>query len=749
MSKDNVKKGYFSNLLEALTNLFIFLPYFFSVSALFKTLFTPWKNLKAKKVKRGFSFNEFFTRLSFNIISSGIGLVMRSSIIVFFIIVIGFYTLFIPVILLLAVIYYPFHLMLSSVTPNEEEQKNTLQMKFLEDHILNNEYTDSVKKWFEYLYETHFKKTPWWKLEKLLSTPPLARDWAVGYTPILDEYTEELTKTKYQLSIRNHIIGREKESQLIERVLSQSDEANAILVGESGVGKHTIIDLFAKKIYEGRTTSLLAYKRLLKLDMEKVLTQYTDVKQREDFFEQLIAEAVESRNVILLIDNIERYVSTGEGHVDLSSSIEKFADKPYIQFLGITTPFAFEKFVYSNERIRALFTKIDVEEISKEKAFTILLDQAIQFEKQYNVVIPYDTILAVVDKGSYYITTIPFPEKALQLLDWACVYAVHTANTQVVTPQIINQVLENRTNVPTTINDKVKKSLLQLEELLTAQILGQDIAIQQVASTVRRSFLLIGKRKKPIASFLFLGPTGVGKTETAKVISEVFFGLDKELLRFDMSLYQSKQDIVKLIGSIETLNPGFLTQSIREKPYGVLLIDEIEKAHPDLLNIFLTILDEGYFTDGFGQRVDCKNLIIIATSNAGSEDIYQMLIKSAVQEDQEIPTDTLLNMLIEKRLFSPEFLNRFDGVIAFKSLGDDSAFSIAKQIVQRVNEEMNEMHRISIQVSDDTLRKLIEKGYNSKFGVRNLERIMRQYLEDKVAKLILEGKTQPNQVIQL
>ncbi|HRN70486.1 MAG TPA: AAA family ATPase [Candidatus Woesebacteria bacterium] len=409
----------------------------------------------------------------------------------------------------------------------------------------------------------------------------------------------------------------------------------------------------------------------------------------------------------------------------------------------------YEKFIYQNETIRNTFTKVDVEEISKEKAFTIILDQALQFEKRYKVTIPYETILTVIDKSYYYITTIPFPEKALQLLDWACVYTIQTVKREIITPELIDAVISARTNVPTTLSDEVRQKLLHMEELLQQSILGQNHAIKEVAATIRRSFLLIGKRKKPIASFLFLGPTGVGKTETAKVISNVFFGSDTQMLRFDMSLYQTKQDIAKLIGSVETLNPGLLTNEIRENPYAVLLIDEIEKANNDLLNIFLTILDEGYFTDGYGQRVDCKNLIIIATSNAGAQEMQQLLIKQALQDNETAATDFVMNFLIEKGLFSPEFLNRFDGIIAYKPLGNDSAFTLAKQIVENINNEIYSMHKIHIQVSDNTIKDLINKGYNAQFGVRNLERVMRQHLEDKVAKMVLEGKTQPEQVVQL
>ncbi len=745
------KSSVFNSFLEAIGNIFIFLPYFFSVPTLIKTLFSPWKNIKVQKTIRGFSFAEYFGRFSFNVISRMMGFMMRTSILIFFLIVEIIYTVVSPLLFLLFVILYPLILFLRKASKSEEEIKAELKTEFVKKHLLHEEYREGAAQWFEYIYATHIKTTPWWKLKKLFSIPPVARDWAKGFTPTLDEFTEDLTKTEYQLSIRNHIIGRESESQLIERVLSQSEEANAIIVGEDGVGKRTIINGFSKKIYEGRTNPLLAYKRLLKLNMEKILTRHTDIKEREHFFEELMSEAVEAKNVILLIENFEKYVSSGEGHIDLTTSIAKFAKSPHVQFLAITTPFFYEKYIYQNEKIRELFTKIDVNEISKDSAFAILLDQAIVFEKRYKVTIPYETVIASIEKSNFYITAIPFPEKSLQLLDWICVYTVQTLKKDVVTPDVVDTVITGRTHVPTTLSGEIKKKLLHMEELMQKRIIGQTEAINEVSSTIRRSFLLIGKRKKPIATYLFLGPTGVGKTETAKVIAEVFFGNSDHMVRFDMSVFQSKEDISKLIGSIETLNPGLLTNAIRENPYGVLLIDEIEKANRDLINIFLTILDEGYFTDGYGQRVDCKNLIIVATSNAGAQDIHQLLLKQSMYANTNKIglSEPIMNYLIEKRLFSPEFLNRFDGIIAFKPLAEENALVLAKTIVKRISNELFELHKVHIQIADTTLSQFISRGYNPQFGVRNLERIMRSQIEDKVAKIILEGKAQPGQIISL
>ncbi|HEX7543017.1 MAG TPA: AAA family ATPase, partial [Patescibacteria group bacterium] len=349
------------------------------------------------------------------------------------------------------------------------------------------------------------------------------------------------------------------------------------------------------------------------------------------------------------------------------------------------------------------------------------------FENHYKVSIFYEAIKEVIEKSKFYLTYIPFPEKAVDLLDTSCVYVKQNGK---VTPEIINQVLTIKTHIPTTITQQMKEKLLNLETLLFSRIIQQDEAINKLSSALRRSFLLIGKRKKPLASFMFLGPTGVGKTETAKAIADVFFtdqidvrtihelSLQKYLLRFDMSEFQSKYDIPKLIG--DSTNPGLLTQTVRKQSYGVLLLDEIEKADKDLINIFLTIVDEGYFIDGMGKKVDCKNLIIIATSNAQNENI-----------------------------FPPEFLNRFDGIITFQSLNQQSIKILAKKIINKISIDILKLYKIKVDVSEKTLEIVSQKGYDPRFGARNLERTIRDEIEDKVAKLIFEDKAKPGETISL
>ncbi len=742
-------RGSFHSFVEALMNIAIFLPYFFSVRTLLRTLFDPWKNLTAQKTERGFSFSGWFNRLGFNLVSRGMGFMMRSILLFTYLIILLLYIVTLPLIFIAYFVMLPFLFLISANSKTEDEKKMIYKERFMHAHMLKPDNYQEVEKWFERLYTKYYNETQWWKLSNLQSYPPLGRDWAVGYTPTLDEFTFELTDPAYQ-SYMKHIIARENEISQIERALSKTENANVLLVGEEGVGRRAIIDALSQKIYEGKINPLLIYKRVLKVNMEKILTQYVDQKQREEFFEELLAEASAARNVIIIIENIDRYLSHGEDRIDLTTSLTKFA-KSSVQIVGLTTPFLYEKYIAPNEPISREFSKIDIPEVTKDSAFQIVLEVSEEFEKRYQVIIPYETIQITVEKSDFYITSVPFPEKAMQLLDNACVYTTQTLKKKVVVPQLIDIVLSEKTHVPTTLTIEMKEKLLKLENLLKKRVVSQQEAVNELASALRRSFLLMGKRKKPLASFLFLGPTGVGKTETAKAIAEVFFESEKSLMRFDMSAYQTRLSIPQLVGSMEMQTPGLLTKTIREQPYGVLLLDEIEKADTDLLNIFLTILDEGYFTDGLGKRVDCKNLVIIATSNAGSEFIFNSLSNNmnSTPADQQAFTQKLIHYLVDKHTFTPEFLNRFDGVVAYNPLQQNNIIVIAKKFLTPVTQQIESMYKIKVKVSDTTLENLAQKSYDPAFGARDMERILRQDIEDKIAKMIFEGKAKEGDIINL
>lgn len=747
------------NFFEASLNLFLFFPYFFSVGPLFRTLLYPWKNIVTKKEIRGFSFSELLGRIFFNLVSRLIGFVMRLSIILFYILLQTAYVILLPFLVLVFFILLPFMALIHLTEKTDEQKKEELRKTFIQARLLKEENRAAVAAWFEEYYREHLCRRDWWKLSNLFTYPPLARDWAVGYTPILDEFTEDLTSPAYQAGM-GVAVGRAREIGQMQEILIKNTEANVLIVGEEGVGKHTIVDALAKRIYEGQTVSLLAYKRILKLNLEKILTRYTDLQQRESFLEDLFAEAAAAKNVILLIENMDKYVAFGPDRIDLSLPIEKFGRGSAIQFIGITTPFFYQRFIFGNDKINRIFTKLDVAEITAEEAKKTLLETSFLFETRSSVIIPYETILDTIDKSEFYITSIPFPEKAFNLLDMACA-AYNRAHPQrdakvlpVILPDLVDTVLSQKTHIPTKLTEEMRRKLVDMEHLIGKRVLNQEEAVAKLAAAMRRSFILLGKRKKPIATFLFLGPTGVGKTETAKALADIFFGSDKYLLRFDMSLYQSRDDIKTLMGSVESGMPGLLTKAVRETPYGVLLLDEIEKADKDLLNIFLTLIDEGYFTDGFGKRVDCKNLIVIGTSNAGADYIFKqetMLGKlSALSEGRKSEDNSdLVSYLVSQRLFSPEFLNRFDGVVTYLPVTESSLLALGRNMISTVADSVYKLYKIRLVVKDSTLSELVKKGYNPAFGARNLQRTMTQEIEDRLAKLILEKKVSEGETVEL
>ncbi len=722
-----------TNFFSAIFNIFVFLPYYFSISRIVQTLFYPWKRLKAQKEIVGFSFNEWLSRISFNLISRGLGFVVRTFMLIFYLFILTVYMLSVPLIIIIFFILLPFIFFISKLKKSEKIKYLEQKKKFVLKHSLTKETYGSVEKWFDYLYQKWLGEKKWWKLKNLLSIPPLARDWSIGYTPTLDKYCIELTSPEYQSSER-HIVGRIEEIKEIEQVLSKTKEANAIIVGEEGIGKHTIIDAFSKKIYEGRSNAFLNYKRVLKLNFESILKEFTDHKQRENFVEELFKEAVSAGNIILILSNFERYVSSAQGFVDLTIPIQKFAEKPSIQFIAITTPYLFEKFIYHHNQISQLFQKIDVKEISKKDAFKVLLEIALTFEKRYSITIPYETIEKTIDKSEFYITNIPFPEKAIALLDKTASRTYQNKKT-IVTPDLIDYEISQTTHAPTIIDENTKKILLNLENLISTHVIGQSEAIYKLSSVVRRAFVLLGKRKKPLASFLFFGPTGVGKTETAKILTTTFFKNENKLIRFDMSQYQSKEDISGLIGDIKNQTPGLMTKIIRENPFGVLLLDEIEKSNKELLNLFLTVLDEGYYTDGFGEKVDCKNLMIIATSNAASDYIFKNLTENTDENFQQ----RIIDYLIQKGYFSPEFLNRFDGVVMFKPLNKESIIKIAQKMIQDLASKYFESHNITLTVSQQVFKNIISNGFNQQFGARNLQREILNQVGGAIDKKIIDG----------
>jgi ATP-dependent Clp protease ATP-binding subunit ClpC len=732
----------------AVGNLCRFLLYFYAVFHLIRTLFSPWKRVYIRKSGPGFSLSEFGSRLSFNLISVTIGLILRLAIITIYLIsqitiFISILPLFFIYILLTVTVLYPVYL----IRPTDEEVKQKMEQKFLKYRLLKPENRSAVETWFTRYYETYIHKTQWWRLHGLFDQPPLTQNWSTGYTVNLDKYATDLTRL---LPHSRNLVGRKKEIDQIEQILAKSEESNVVLVGEDGVGKHTILEEMAKRMYLGKTSGYLAYKRMVEVRLEQLLSENIDTDRKKETVREIFDEAVTAGNIVIVLNTFDRYVADAQGRLDLTSVIEPFVKTNRVQCIGVTTPFLYQKFVFPNTKIRNIFQKVDVFEINKDEAITIICDAAFDFEKQCHVLIPYEVIQTIIEKSDFYITNIPFPEKAIQLLDEICVSQATKQRSDGVitlTTEIVDEILSAKLHLPTSLTEDVRAKLAQLEPALSAEIIDQPEAVAKTAASVQKSFLLIGKRTKPLATLLFLGPTGVGKTQTAKVLTNVFFGSDKYLYRFDMSQFQSSGDIPKLIGATDTGQPGELTEIIRNNPYGVLLLDEFEKADGKFINIFLTVLDEGYFTDGAGKRVDCKNLIVIATSNAGSERLYE---QSSDTSKNEKPDDRkLIDYIIREKIYSPELLNRFDEIVVFRSLSLPSILKIARQQVDTIAENIQKLHHIRLDVSDAYLSTIVSRSYDIRFGARDLQRILQESIETHVTKLLLAKSIKDGDTVSL
>ncbi len=695
-----------------------------------------------KKTKPGFSFQEFFQRMGDNLVSRLMGFMVRACIVFAYLFLMIFFVISIPFLFLGQLVFLPLLYGIHMMQKTEDQIRNETHDAFIKNHLYDEINRPSVEKWFEKYYQ-EYHKGPWWLLKNLMSSPPIGRDLTSGFTPALDEFSTELTKTAPHYI---HFIGRKKEMDQMQRLLAKSGEANVILIGEEGSGRGAMIEYLSQLVYEGTSNAFLAFKRILDLNMEKILAFSSDQIKREEKIGELLKEASESKNVILVIRNIDLYVSSDEKRINLTNIISKYAELPTLQIIGTTTPYNYQKYIFPNKPIAQIFETIEVSEIDAEQTFQILLVDALAFEKRHATYITFEAIRQAVVKADTYIKSSPFPQKALELLDEACIYAKTNIKSDVVSPEIINAIIQQKTKVPIEMTDSFRQKLVNLDTALKQRVVHQDEALDKLSAALRKSFVMDVKRNKPLASFLFLGPTGVGKTETAKAVTEVFFDNINNMMRFDMSQYQLKEDITKLIGSIETHEPGLLTETIRKQEYGTLLLDELEKASPDLLNIFLTVLDEGYFTDGFGKRVECKNLIVIATSNAGSDFIFTKL------QDPKMTIETvssqLIDYLVEKNIYSPEFLNRFDGVLVYKPLSKEAVTIIAQRVLAEIQNDTKIKYNIELVFTPEFVNMLITKGYDPRFGARNMKRIIQDDVEGKISKIILEKSVTQGQKIQ-
>ena len=635
-------------------------------------------------------------------------------------------------------------------------------------------------------------------------------------TPILDNFGKDLTKLA-QLDKLDPVIGREKEIDRVAQILTRRKKNNPILIGEPGVGKTAIAEALALRITQKKVSRILHNKRVVTLDLASLVAGTKYRGQFEERMKAIMTEIEKSDDIILFIDELHTIVGAGgaSGSLDASNMFKPALARGELQCIGATTLDEYRQYVEKDGALARRFQVVVVDPTTPDETQNILENIKDKYENHHNVIYSPQAIEACVKLSDRFISDRFLPDKAIDLMDEAG-SRVHMHNLDV--PDVIidienkieeiksqkNQVVKNQkyeeaaqlrdtekkllteldiqkkkwieeskknrhkvneknisevvamiTGIPVErIEENESSRLLGMTDKLSQKVIGQDNAIDKLVRAIKRTRVGLKDPKKPIGSFIFLGPTGVGKTELAKVLANYLFDKDDALIRVDMSEYMEKFSISRLVGAppgyVGYEEGGQLSEKVRRKPYSVILLDEIEKAHPDVFNILLQILDEGFLTDGLGHKVDFRNTILIMTSNIGARDIQDF--GSGIGFETKSRSDNInenLNSTIDKalqRTFNPEFINRLDDFIIFNSLTKDDLYKIIDINLQKLYLKANEIG-YSIKLTDKAKDFLIEKGYNPKYGARPLERAIQKYLEDVIAEEILSGELKKGDII--
>lgn len=556
-------------------------------------------------------------------------------------------------------------------------------------------------------------------------------------TPFLDSVSEDLTREAAfgQLPL---LVGRQAEMNAMLRAM-EGGLQSVVLVGEHGVGRNALIEGLAELMVEERVPKILQDKRLVKLSMSHIVSGASG-SEAEGRLLRALQEIGLSGNIITVITDIDQMISSG---LDLSAVLAQELDRRYTFVIATATPEAYTSKI-ERSPLGQMLIHIPIDEPNKDEAIQILESKIGSIEYKQKVVFTYDAVEKLVTLTGRYMHERALPEKAIEVAQEVALYAFNHRGEQArVVGEDVAVIITEKTKIPVSeVGNEEKEKLLHMEERLHGRVIGQDEAVTAIASALRRARTELRAPNRPIANFLFLGPTGVGKTELAKTVSEVYFGREESMLRFDMSEYQEKSSLERLIGGVG--QGGLLTEAVRRNPFSLVLLDELEKTHPDILNLFLQVMDDGRLTDGAGRVIDFTNVILIATSNAGAQ--YVMEATSAGRPISEVKEHLLEEEL--KTVYRPEFLNRFDGVIVFKPLSMDDVLQIAYLLMSKVAERLK-VKGINFTASDAAVAELAQKGFDPKFGARPLRRVIQEEVDNAIANFLLKGEVSRRDTLTL
>lgn len=633
-------------------------------------------------------------------------------------------------------------------------------------------------------------------------------------TPTLDQFSRDMTMDA-RMGNLDPVIGREKEIERVLQILSRRMKNNPCMVGEPGVGKTAVAEGIAYLIAAGDVPDTVRDKRLLSLDLSSMVAGSKYRGEFEERIKKVIAEVKNAGNVILFVDELHTIIGAGgaEGAIDASNILKPSLSRGEIQMIGATTRAEYRKYIEKDAALERRFQPVYVEEPTNEETVEILKGLRSAYEEHHHVEISDQALEAAVSLSVRYISDRFLPDKAIDLMDEACsrkrlgfgkkakktlpleleIQALSddienlleagdideaaellkkqrkleakldktkqnkNVKNVVVDAEDIADVVSVWTKIPVNkLTEQESKRLERLEEELHKRVVGQNEAVDAVARAIKRSRVGLKDPKRPVGSFLFLGPTGVGKTELSKALAEAVFGSEDALIRVDMSEYMEKHSVSKLIGSppgyVGFEEGGQLSEKVRSNPYSVILFDEIEKAHSDVFNILLQVLDDGHITDSQGRKVDFKNTIIIMTSNTGAQRIIdpkKLGFVTASNADTE-HEDMKKNVMDEvKQNFKPEFLNRIDDIIVFRALTEEDVRNISNLLLKELKQRVASQMEIQLKFGDAVKKLIFEKGYNKKYGARPLKRAIQTNIEDELAEAVLKGEIKRGDTVQV
>ena len=625
-------------------------------------------------------------------------------------------------------------------------------------------------------------------------------------TPTLEQYSRDLTQ-EARMGNMDPVIGRTKEIERVMQILSRRMKNNPCMVGEPGVGKTAVVEGIAYLIAHDEVPDTVKGKRLLSLDLSSMVAGSKYRGEFEDRIKKVIGEVVSDGNIILFVDELHTLIGAGgaEGAIDASNILKPSLSRGEIQMIGATTLNEYRKYIEKDAALERRFQPVYVDEPTRDEAVEILKGLRPCYEQHHNVDISDDAVEAAVDLSIRYITDRFLPDKAIDLMDEACSRkrlgfssdrhnyekkkaveaelttlnddlekALMAGNIEAaaevsarqkelakknarkqsssqrnitVQENDIADVVSVWTKIPVSkLTEKESKKLERLESELHKRVVGQEEAVTAVSRAIKRSRVGLKDPKRPMGSFLFLGPTGVGKTELSKALADIVFGSEDALIRVDMSEYMEKHSVSKMIGSppgyVGFEEGGQLSEKVRTNPYSVVLFDEIEKAHSDVFNILLQVLDDGHITDSQGRKVDFKNTIIIMTSNTGAQGIVDpkqlgfVTVSDETKEHEKMKSNVMDEL---KRTFKPEFLNRIDDIIVFHALSEANVKDITGLMLKELKNRVQTQMDIELKFTDHAKKYIFGKGYDKKYGARPLKRAIQTYVEDVLAEAMLRG----------